>query len=109
MNQMLKYEGQEFISEVDMAEILLNEANERVVGIDMGEFSNSQGERNYIKFRLMHLQRTLSQSVSTEVRPIFNSIWSQLYRLEHQCQFKHPFLEKIKGHIRSEVQKQKSL
>ncbi|MEH6941963.1 hypothetical protein [Bacillus sp. JJ722] len=100
MNQMLKYEGQEFISENDMAEVLLNQANERVVRIDMGEYPNTQEERNYIKFRLMHLQRTLSKNVFVEVRPVFNSIWSQLYRLEHQCQFKHPFLEKIKGYIR---------
>lgn len=91
----LKYEGYEFQSEKEMVNTLLNEANEKIIRIDIGEIANVEKERNYVKFRLMHIERTLSKEVICEVRSMFNSLWSQLYRLEHQGGYTHPYLYKI--------------
>lgn len=103
--QRLKYEGLEFHNEHDMVETLLNQANEKLIRIDLGEFPNDQEERGYIKFRLMHIERVVTKQTMLEVRAMYNSLWSQLYRLEHQCQYTHPYLDKILGHIKNECKK----
>ncbi|WP_374722297.1 hypothetical protein [Peribacillus tepidiphilus] len=101
MKHHLKFEGQVYSTVLEMAEFLLNQANEKIIRIDLGEFPNNVEERNYIKFRLMHLQRVFSDSVPAEILSIYNSVWSQLYRLEHQCQYVHPYLAKVMEYIKN--------
>jgi hypothetical protein len=98
----LKYEQQTFANLEEMTETLLHEANEQIIRIDMGELSNSCEERNYAKFRLMHLQRSFCDVVPMEFRSTYNSLWSQLYRLEHQCNYKHPYLKQLLSQFEKE-------
>ena len=46
-----------------MTKDLLNEANVMIIRIDMGLIPYEQVEGNYAKFRLMHLERSLSREV----------------------------------------------
>lgn len=97
----LKFEGREFPTIIEMIETLLEEANERIVRIDLGEFNNDLSERNYIKFRLLHIQRSMNDLVPKDTRSIFNSVWTQLYRLEHQGNHVNPYLSKILEQIQN--------
>lgn len=91
----LKFENDEYASLGEMTAALLNEANERIVLIDLGQRENSREERNYAKFRLMHLERAFHGEMHEEYRSIYNSLWSQLYRLEHQGNDSNPYLKTL--------------
>lgn len=105
-NVQLKYEERTFSSLEEMAEVLLHEINEQILYIDMGEKANVKAERNVAKFRLMHLQRSFGDKTPREFRSMYNSLWSQLYRLEHQDEFKHPFLQGIVGRLQMQRDQQ---
>lgn len=94
-NIRLKFENILFSSVDEMVTILLNETNEQIVRIDLGEKDNNVEERNYAKFRLMHIQRTYSECVPEQYRGMYNSLWSQLYRLEHQGDYVNPYLKQL--------------
>lgn len=85
------FEDRNFASFDEMAEALLHEANERIVRIDLGKISNTQEERAYVKWRLIHLQAYFQQSTPNRYRSMYNSLWSQLYRLEHAVNYRHPY------------------
>ncbi|WP_240468847.1 hypothetical protein [Anoxybacillus sp. MB8] len=91
----LKYEQRTFAHIDEMAETLLHEANEQLVRIDMGLLPNDVPSRNYAKFRLMHLQRSFGEHIPISFRSTYNSLWSQLYRLEHQGDYKHPYIQQL--------------
>lgn len=99
----LKFEKCEFANLDEMATVLLNEANERIVLIDIGELENNRDNRNYAKFRLMHLQRSFQGHTHEEFRSIYNSLWSQLYRLEHQGNYSNPYLKTLLDRLHSKV------
>ncbi|MDQ0155664.1 hypothetical protein [Robertmurraya andreesenii] len=99
----LKFENCEFANLDEMAATLLNEANERIVLIDLGEIENTREERNYVKFRLMHLERSFRGEIYEGYRSIYNSLWSQLYRLEHQGNDSNPYLKNLLERLRSAV------
>ncbi|UII56204.1 hypothetical protein LS684_01480 [Cytobacillus spongiae] len=100
MKIRLKFEGLEYRSLDEMANNLLHEANERIIRIDLGEFENDRETRNYAKFRLMHLSRSFDGHIPEEFRSMYNSLWSQLYRLEHQGKYTNPYLSQIMDRIR---------
>jgi hypothetical protein len=93
------FEGRRFSGFTEMVEILLHEANEQIVKIDMGKRKNTYEERAYAKWRLLHLQHCFGECVPEEYRKIYNSLWSHVYRLEHQVDYRHPYtvylLEKL--------------
>lgn len=91
----LKFENYEYTNLDEMATALLNEANERIVLIDLGERENNREERNYAKFRLMQLERSFQGEIQEKYRAIYNSLWSQLYRLEHQGNDSNPYLKTL--------------
>lgn len=97
----LRFEGREFSSLQEMIDTLIGEANERVIRIDLGEVDNIAQERLYIKIRLMHIERCDDEDLPKEIKAIMSSIWSQLYRLEHQETYVHPYLLKILEQIRN--------
>lgn len=102
MNEVrLKFEKCEYASLDEMAATLLNEANERIVLIDLGELENSREVRNYAKFRLMQLERSFQGEIYEEYRSIYNSLWSQLYRLEHQGNYSNPYLKSLLDKLHS--------
>ncbi|WLR52929.1 hypothetical protein LC040_08605 [Bacillus tianshenii] len=94
-NLQLKYKDRTFSSLEEMSDVLLHEVNEQILYIDMGEKRNTKEERNIAKFRLMHLQRAYRNFTPIDYRSMYNSLWSQLYRLEHQDEFKHPYLKEM--------------
>lgn len=96
MNEVrLKFEKIEYANLDEMATALLNEANERIILIDIGEVENNRDERNYIKFRLMQLERSYQGEIHEKYRSIYNSLWSQLYRLEHQGNDSNPYIKAL--------------
>ncbi|MFE8703015.1 hypothetical protein ACFYKX_20610 [Cytobacillus sp. FJAT-54145] len=103
MNQQvrLKFEHEEFLSLEEMTIKLLNDANERIIRIDLGELPNEREERNYAKFRLMHIERCYEGHVHESYRSIYNSLWSQLYRLEHQGNYTNPYLKTLLERLRT--------
>ncbi|WP_297990540.1 hypothetical protein [Anoxybacillus sp.] len=97
----LKYEQRTFTHIDEMAETLLHEINEQLIRIDMGLLQNDVQTRNYAKFRLMHLQRSFGENVPLSFRSTYNSLWSQLYRLEHQDHYKHPYIQQLLIQLRN--------
>ncbi|WP_257008288.1 hypothetical protein [Bacillus sp. FJAT-45350] len=92
----LKYEERTFNSLEEMTEVLLHESNEQLIRIDIGQIENLNVERNYAKWRLMHIQRShQDRTLSHKYRSTYNSLWSQLYRLEHQGEYRHPYLDDL--------------
>lgn len=91
----MKFENYEYVNLDEMATALLNEANEQIVLIDLGERVNNREERNYAKFRLMQLERSFQGEIPENYRSIYNSLWSQLYRLEHQGNHSNPYIKAL--------------
>ncbi|MBM7647905.1 hypothetical protein JOC78_000845 [Bacillus ectoiniformans] len=91
----LKYGDKTYTSLEQMTKSLLHEANEIIIKIDMGQLKNEAAERNHAKFRLMHLQRNFVTCVPENDKAMYNSLWSQLYRLEHEDHYVNPFLKSI--------------
>ncbi|MED0674191.1 hypothetical protein ABEV55_12565 [Aneurinibacillus thermoaerophilus] len=91
-NLSCKFDGREFASLEKMVEILLHEASEQMALIDGGKKKNSHQERAYAKWRLVHLQHCFGEYVPEQYRSTYNSLWSQLYRLEHQSNYRHPYI-----------------
>lgn len=89
------YEGREFTSKKEMICTLLHEANEQLIRIDMGKLPNSITERNQAKFRLLHIQGCFDSCIPQEYRNMYNSLWSQVYRLEYETGYRHPYLKEI--------------
>lgn len=93
------FENREFSCLTDMIETLLHEANRQIVQIDVGQKKNTATERAYAKWRLLHLQKCFGEYIPEEYRSTYNSLWSHVYRLEHQVGYRHPYiiylLEKI--------------
>ncbi|WCN37980.1 hypothetical protein [Aneurinibacillus uraniidurans] len=79
----LLYDGQYFQNQQKMIETLLHETNEQIIRIDMGDLPNRLEHRNYIRFRLVHLQHVFGNIPPQQYRSTYNSLWSHLYRLEH--------------------------
>ncbi|BAU29012.1 hypothetical protein DFP93_103139 [Aneurinibacillus soli] len=89
------YEGREFTNKTEMIFTLLHEANEQIIRIDIGELPNGIDERNEAKFRLLHIQSCFGSCIPQEYRDIYNSLWSQMYRLEYQVGYRHPHLKEL--------------
>lgn len=89
------FEKRDFSSLEEMVDTLLHEANEQIIRIDIGQTDNTNEHRNYVKWRLLHLQYFFGDTVPSAVRSTYNSLWSQLYRLEHQDEYKHPYLKRL--------------
>jgi hypothetical protein len=89
------FENREFPSLEEMTDVLLHEANEQIIRIDMGNMANTNDNRNYVKWRLLHLQYYFGNVTPMKVKSTYNSLWSQLYRLEHQDEYRHPYLKKL--------------
>ncbi|BAU29212.1 hypothetical protein DFP93_11724 [Aneurinibacillus soli] len=87
------YENRHFSSLQEITEVLLHEVNEQIIRIDIGVIKNTSENRNYSKWRLLQLQFYFADTVPEEYRSTYNSLWSQLYRLEHQDTFRHPYLK----------------
>lgn len=79
----LLYDGRYFQSGQEMIETLLHEANKQIIRIDIGDLPNRLQHRNYIRFRLVHLQHVFNNIPPQQYRSTYNSLWSHLYRLEH--------------------------
>ncbi|BAU26384.1 hypothetical protein DFP93_11462 [Aneurinibacillus soli] len=79
----LLYDGRYFQSHQEMIETLLHEINKQIIRIDMGDLQNRLDHRNYIRFRLVHLQHVFNNIPPQQYRSTYNSLWSHLYRLEH--------------------------
>ncbi|WCK55864.1 hypothetical protein PP175_08040 [Aneurinibacillus sp. Ricciae_BoGa-3] len=94
-NHKFSYENNIFSSLEEMTDILLHEANEQIILIDIGDMPNNGPVRNYIKWRLLHLQYYFKEQIPNEIRSTYNSLWSQLYRLEHQDEYRHPYLKQV--------------
>lgn len=96
-----KYGGCKYNSLNEMMEKLLKEANEQIIRIDLGEIENNRDERNFAKFRLMQIERSFHGCIHEEYRAIYNSLWSQVYRLEHQGKYTNPYLKSILDRLRA--------
>ncbi|MBN6187605.1 hypothetical protein JQN58_11815 [Aneurinibacillus sp. BA2021] len=90
--QVCVYEKEQFSCFDSMTETLLHEINQQIVRIDIGEKENTEEERSYAKWRLIHLQQCFGDCVPERYRSTYNSLWSQLYRLEHQKNYRHPYV-----------------
>lgn len=78
-------------------ETLLQEANLIIIQIDNGNIENTRANRNYATWRLQRVEKYLNESTKTNIRKMLNSLWSQLYRLEHSQGDLHPFILKIRN------------
>lgn len=76
-------------------EVWLHEANEIILKIDMEELRNNHQNRNYAKWRLTAIQRYYNNQIDEQFRSMYNSLWSQLYRLEHSANFTHPYIKTL--------------
>lgn len=85
------FEDRNFASFDEMAETLFYEANEQIIRMDRGEIENTQKERAYIKWRLVHMQSCFQKEVPNRYRSLYNSLWSQLYQFEHKVNYRHPY------------------
>lgn len=94
-NSHLKFNRRSFSTYNEMCDILLTESNEHLLKIDLGELENCLEERNEIRWRLMHLQRVFEGNTPVEYRSTYNSLWSQLYRLDHQDEHKSPIIKEL--------------
>ncbi|ERI10003.1 hypothetical protein [Aneurinibacillus aneurinilyticus] len=95
------FESREFSSLEEMTDALLHEANEQIVRIDIGNVSNVNENRNYVKWRLLHLQYYFGDIIPIQIKSTYNSLWSQLYRLEHQDEYRHPYLKSLLEKIKN--------
>lgn len=91
------FEHKQFKTLEEMVEKLLHEANEQIVKIDMGYVENDKKERNFIRWRLQHLEYHFKEKIPAVYKTTYNSLWSQLYRLEHQCDCRSAYLHHILG------------
>jgi hypothetical protein len=96
----LSFENRNFSSFEEMVDTLLHEANEQIIRIDIGGMKNNKDNRNYAKWRLLHLQYYFGDTIPASIKSTYNSLWSQLYRLEHQDEYRHPYLKKLLEQIR---------
>ncbi|ERI09686.1 hypothetical protein [Aneurinibacillus aneurinilyticus] len=97
--EICRFDSQAFSCFDNMVETLMHEANEQIVRIDTGDKKNTNLERMYARWRLQHLQQCFGECVPGVYRSTYNSLWSQLYRLEHQAGYRNPYvvylLEKV--------------
>ncbi|MCP1356477.1 hypothetical protein [Aneurinibacillus migulanus] len=97
--EICRFDSQEFSCFHSMVEALMHEANEQIERIDVGDKKNTDSERMYARWRLQHLQQCFGECVPDVYRSTYNSLWSQLYRLEHQAGYRNPYvvylLEKV--------------
>ncbi|WP_096199014.1 hypothetical protein [Bacillus sp. FJAT-45350] len=91
-----RFQDRTFSTNVEMVEVLLHEANERIIKIDIGEYENNRLNRNYAVWRLNNLQKNVSESFFIGYKSTYNSLWSQLYRLEHLSGDGHPYIDYIR-------------
>lgn len=91
----LQFNRHSFASEEEMCDVLLIEANEQLIKIDLGQLENCSEIRNEIRWKLMHLQRVFKDNTPVKYRSTYNSLWSQLYRLDHQDIHKRPLLQEL--------------
>lgn len=101
----LKFEGEIYTSVQEMASALLEQANERIIRIDLGEVPNQSAERLCIKLRLMHIERYKDEGLPKKTMEAIGSLWSHLYRLEHQEEYIHPYLLRIMERIHNDQKK----
>jgi hypothetical protein len=94
-DEKLVYEGRRFSNEKEMINTLLHEANKKILEIDMGKCQNNIQERNKAKFMLIHLQHHFGECIPHEVRQVYNSLWSQMYRLEYESGYRHPYVKEL--------------
>lgn len=95
----LIYDGRTFSSEEQMIVSLLEEANRQIIKLDLGRCENNIFHRNYIKFRLVHLQCHFGDYIPVRFRDIYNSLWSHPYRLEYQSGYQNPYLRELLTHL----------
>lgn len=108
MKGYLSFEGRTYTSPYEMTQDLLEQANEKIIRIDLGKLPNSPEERLRIKLWLMQIDRCVEVEYPIEVKAIIGSVWSQLYRLEHQDDYIHPYLSKILEKIQHDNKKNSS-
>lgn len=101
----LKFEGRTYASTYEMIQVLLEQANEKIIRIDLGEVPNSPEERLFIKLWLLQIDRCGEEELPLEVKARLGSVWSQFYRLEHQEDYIHPYLSKILEQIQNDNKK----
>lgn len=89
------FDQKQFTTLEEMAETLLHEVNEQIVKIDMGYISNDRKERNLIRWRLQHLEHHFQGKIPELYKTTYNSLWSQLYRLEHETDCRHAYMHHI--------------
>lgn len=80
-------------------EQLLQEANFIIIQIDNGNLENSRENRNYATWRLQRVEKNINQLCEKKLRQMSNSLWSQLYRLEHAQGDLHPLILKLRESI----------
>ena len=81
---------------------LLEEANRQIIKLDLGRCENNVLHRNYVRFRLIHLQHHFGDHIPVKFRDVYNSLWSHLYRLEHQSGYENPYLRELLTYLVSE-------
>ncbi|MGE7604884.1 hypothetical protein ACQKL5_20820 [Peribacillus sp. NPDC097675] len=101
----LKFEGRTYASTYEMIQSLLEQANEKIIRIDLGEVPNSPDERIFIKLWLLQIDRCGEEGIPMEVKARIGSVWSQFYRLEHQEDYIHPYLSKMLEQIQNDNKK----
>ncbi|MGE7782132.1 hypothetical protein ACQKL0_19750 [Peribacillus sp. NPDC097264] len=101
MKGYLEFEGKTYASTYEMTQVLLEQANEKIIRIDVGERPNTPKERLPIKLWLLQIDRCVEENITLETKAIIGSVWSQFYRLEHQEDYIHPYLSKTLEQIQN--------
>ncbi|WLR51421.1 hypothetical protein LC040_00515 [Bacillus tianshenii] len=76
-------------------ETWLHEVNEIILKVDMGELPNKEEYRKFAKWRLSAVERYFNNKIDHKFKSTYNSLWSQLYRLEHSAEFEHPYIKTL--------------
>lgn len=104
-NESFVYDEITFLSEEKMITSLLEDANRQLIKIDLGHCENNVICRNYVKFRLVHLQHHFGDYIPVKFRDVYNSLWKHLYRLEYASGYRHPYLEELFAQLMGESTK----
>lgn len=94
-NIRFSFEKNQFSSFEKMAESLLHEANDKMIRIENNQIPNTKKERDFIIWRLIHLKYYFGSEIPRKYRATYNSLWRGLYKLEHQKEFRHPYIVEL--------------
>lgn len=88
-----------FDSEQELIETLLAEAREQIINIESMVLQNTNEHRIQIKSRLRAISHYINHPSFENIKETYNTLWGQVYRLEHVICFCHPYIKSIQDQI----------